>query len=210
MTKPIFYDPGRKRWKRLRRIFDVIAVVSTLVLIAFGVNVLRREQLPELLLPVQKRNYKPLRDSSYTAKSKLSQRTLRRRRRRRPSDIPLNSGEGLRAAYYVDYDAASYASLQHHIHEIDLLFTDWLHVITPDGKLTAFTAENHPYAVVDAGGVHSIDQEGKVLRAITTAHVDTEIFPLVNNFDQQTGDFRSDVVKKFLLNPAARATFVQQ
>ncbi len=210
MTKPIFYDPGRKRWKRLRRIFDVLAVLSTVVLIAFGINVLRREQLPELLLPVQKRNYKALRDSSYTPKSKLSQQALRRRRHRRPSDIPLNSGEGLRAAYYVDYDAASYTSLQHHIHEIDLLFTDWLHVITPDGKLTAFTPDNRPYAVVDARGVHSIDQEGKVLRAVTDAHVDTEIFPLVNNFDQLTGDFRSDIVEKFLLNPAARILFAHQ
>ena len=62
--KPIFYDPGRKRWKRLRRVFDVLAVLSTIVLIAFGVNVLRREKLPELLLPTPKRNYKPLHDIS--------------------------------------------------------------------------------------------------------------------------------------------------
>ncbi len=207
MSKPIFYDPGRKRWKRLRRVFDVVAVLSTIVLIAFGVNVLRREQLPELLLPVQKRNYKALRDSSYNRKSKLSQRALRLKRHRRPSDIPFNSGVGLRAAYYVDYDSASYASLQHHIHDIDLLFTDWLHVVTPDGKLTAFTLDNRPYNVVDANGVHNIDQEGKVQHAIASAHEDMEIFPLVNNFDQLSGDFRSDVVEKFLLSPVARATF---
>ncbi len=178
MNKPIFYDPERKRWKRLRRIFDVVAVVSTIVLVAFGINVLRREQLPELLLPVQKRNYKALRDSSYAAKSKTSQRTLRRIRHRRPSDIPFNTGEGLRAAYYVDYDAASYASLQHHVHDVDLLFTDWLHVITPDGKLTAFTMDNRPFSVVDSHGVHNVDQEGKVLRVVNDAHGDTEIFPL--------------------------------
>ena len=105
---------------------------------------------------------------------------------------------------------ASYTSLQHHIHDIDLLFTDWLHVITPDGKLTAFRLDNHPYAVVDARGVHNIDQKASVMRAMTEAHVDTEIFPMVNNFDQLKGDFRSDVVGKFLLNPAARATFEQQ
>lgn len=210
MTKQIFYDPGRKRWKRLRRIFDIIAVFSTVVLIAFGINVLRRERLPQLLLPVQKRNYKPLRNSAGRSKARINPRYVRRRRPRRASDIPFNSGEGLRAAYYVDYDAASYTSLQHHIHDIDLLFTDWLHVITPDGRLTAFTLENRPYAVVDSAGVHSIDQEGKVMRAITSAHEDTEIFPLVNNFDQVKDDFQSGVVEKFLLNPAARATFVQQ
>ncbi len=210
MTKPIFYDPGRKRWKRLRRIFDIAAALSTIVLIALGINVLRRAQLPELLLPVQKRNYKPLRNSANSAKTKLGQRALRRRRHRRPSDIPFNSGEGLRAAYYVEYDPASYTSLQHHIHNIDLLFTDWLHVITPDGKLTAFRLDNHAYMAVDAGGVHNIDQDGDVMRAITEAHVDTEVFPMVNNFDQLKGDFRSDVVAKFLLNPTARATFERQ
>ena len=68
MIKPIFYDPERKRWKRLRRIFDIVAVLSTVVLVAFGVNVLHRERLPELLLPVPKRNYRPLKDSYYQTK----------------------------------------------------------------------------------------------------------------------------------------------
>ena len=48
-----------------------------------------------------------------------------------PSDVTLNSGEGLRAAYYVDWDPASYSSLKQHIKQIDLLFPEWLHVITP-------------------------------------------------------------------------------
>jgi cellulose synthase/poly-beta-1,6-N-acetylglucosamine synthase-like glycosyltransferase/peptidoglycan/xylan/chitin deacetylase (PgdA/CDA1 family)/spore germination protein YaaH len=209
MTKQIFYDPGRKRWKRLRRIFDVVAVLSTIVLIAFAANVLHREQLPELLLPVQKRNYKPLRDNSYPRKAKPN-RNPRRKRHSRPSDIPLNSGEGLRAAYYVEYDAASLTSLQHHIHDIDLLFTDWLHVVHPDGKLTAYTLDNHPYAAVDAAGVHNIDQENRVANTIAAAHADTEVFPMVSNFDPIAGDFRSDVVGKFFKSPAARSTFENQ
>ena len=210
MIKPIFYDPERKRWKRLRRIFDIVAVLSTVVLVAFGINVLHRERLPELLLPIPKRNYRPLKDSYYQTKSRSSQRTLKRKRKLRPSDIPMNAGEGLRVAYYVDYDAASYASLKNHVHDIDLLFTDWLHVITPDGKLTAFTLDNHPFAVVDQNGVHNIDPQRKVMRAITDAHEETEVFPLVNNFNQMTGDFSSDVVEKFLLSRTAQAMFEKQ
>jgi len=209
MSKPIFYDPGRKRWKRLRRIFDVVAVLSTVVLIAFGINVLRLERLPELLLPTEKRNYKPLRERSYPRKSKMTERELRRRRHR-PSDIPLNSGVGLRAAYYVDYDPASYISLRQHIHDIDLLFTDWLHVETPDGRLTAYTLANHAYPVVDASGIHSIDQNNKVLRTITDAHADTEIFPMVNNFNPATEEFDPGIVAQFLQNPASRARFDNQ
>ena len=37
--KQIFFDPHRKRWKRLRRIFDVTAVLTTLVLAGFIFNV---------------------------------------------------------------------------------------------------------------------------------------------------------------------------
>jgi cellulose synthase/poly-beta-1,6-N-acetylglucosamine synthase-like glycosyltransferase/peptidoglycan/xylan/chitin deacetylase (PgdA/CDA1 family)/spore germination protein YaaH len=210
MIKPIFYDPGRKRWKRLRRILDTVAVLSTLVLVAFGINVLRRERLPELLLPTPKRNYRPLRDSYYTPKSHSNRLALLRRRHRRPSDVPLNAGEGLRAAFYVDYDAASLVSLKNHVHDIDLLFTDWLHVVTPDGKLTAYTLDNHAYAVVDGAGVHNIDPGGKVAGVVADAHEDMEIFPMVSNFDQLKGDFQSGVVEKFLLNRTAQARFEKQ
>ena len=210
MTKPIFYDPGRKRWKRLRRIIDVVAVLSTIVLIAFGVNVLRREKLPELLLPVPKRNYRPLRDSSYAHRSKVNQLALRRKRHRRPSDIPFNSGEGLRAAYYVDDDPASFTSLKRHIRQIDLLFPDWMHVITPDGRLTAFTVDYHPYGVVDKNGAHDVDQQGKVMRAIADAHVDTEVFPMINNANPLAGTFDSNVMEKFLRSSTARARFENQ
>ena len=210
MIKPIFYDPGRKRWKRLRRILDTVAVLSTVVVVAFGINVLRRERLPELLLPTPKRNYRPLTEPPYRPRTRSSQLALRRQRHRRPSDIPLNSGEGLRAAFYVDYDAASLVSLKQHVHDIDLLFTDWLHVVTPDGKLTAYTLDNHAFAPVDAAGVHSIDPDGKVARTIADAHEDTEVFPMVSNFDQLKGDFQSSIVEKFLTNRASQARFENQ
>ena len=96
------------------------------------------------------------------------------------------------------------------MHDIDLLFTDWLHVMTPDGKLTAFTLDNHPFAVVDGNGVHNIDPQGKVMRTITDAHEDTEVFPLVNNFNQLTGISTPHVVEKFLMSRTAQATFEKQ
>jgi peptidoglycan-N-acetylglucosamine deacetylase len=210
MIKPIFYDPGRKRWKRLRRILDIVAVLSTVVVVAFGINVLRRERLPELLLPTPKRNYRPLAERSYGPRTRSSQLALRRQRHRRPSDIPLNSGQGLRAAFYVDYDAASLVSLKKHVHDIDLLFADWLHVVTPDGKLTAYTLDNHAFAAVDATGVHNIDPEGKVARTIADARGDTEIFPMISNFDQLKGDFQSAIVGKLLMNRASQTKFENQ
>ena len=62
--RQIFFDPERKRWKRLRRILDAAAVISTLVVAGFIFNVLRSQQLPELLLPNPKHNYRALPDAN--------------------------------------------------------------------------------------------------------------------------------------------------
>src|ERR1035438_8427972 len=133
--KQIFFDPQRKRWKRLRRILDIIAIVSTLVLAGFIFNVLRNQHLPELLLPVPKHNYKALPDRPLLLRGARNPSTAHRKTGRKPSEIPLNSGEGLRAAFYVAYDEASYSSFKEHVHQIDLLFPEWLHVDAPQGNL---------------------------------------------------------------------------
>ncbi len=60
MSKPVFYDPQRKRWKRLRRIFDVLALFGFLLGTVFVIGLLRMKPLPELRLTGQTRNYRAL------------------------------------------------------------------------------------------------------------------------------------------------------
>src|ERR1039458_6039327 len=98
VDKQIFFDPQRKRWKRLRRILDAAAVLFTLVLAAFIFNILRFQQLPELLLPTPKHNYKALPDRPSNVRGSKVPRPARRNTTRKPSEIPFNTGEGLRAA----------------------------------------------------------------------------------------------------------------
>ena len=181
----IFYDPERKRWKRLRRIFDVTAVVFTLVLVAFIFNILRRQQLPELLLPTPRHNLKALPERpSGLRGTKNPQAAARRKSGRKPSEIPFNTGEGLRAAYYVQDDAASYSSLKEHIHQIDLLFPQWLHVDAPDGTLLAMSGDNiREYPVIEGNTVHDPDDMNRVKHVIEAAREDTEIFPHLNNYN---------------------------
>lgn len=209
MSQQIFLDPDRKRWKRLRRIFDVAAVLSTLVLVTFIVSVYRRQTLPELLLPTQKRNYKALKENQPSLKAKGS-RPTRRKSQRRPSEIPLNTDEGIRAAFYVD-DEGSYSSLKQHIHQIDMLFPDWLHVMSADGKLKASTAlyPVHIYDVVDAAGVHGIDPENKVRRVIERSKEDTEVFPMLNDYNILT-DKWGENVGDLLKNHQATESLRQQ
>ena len=214
MIKPVFYDPQRKRWKRIRRVFDVLALFGLLVGTLFIVGLLRMKPLPELILTTQTRNYRALASPQKTVLKATGKAALspHRKTQIKPSDVTLNSGEGLRAAFYVDWDAASYSSLKEHIKQIDLLFPEWLHVITPDGKLTSYTIDdNRPFDVVEqvAGHtpvVHAVDQESKVARTITANRVDTEVFPLVNNYDLLRNRF-SDTLGTFLQSDAARANF---
>ena len=192
--RQIFFDPQRKRWKRLRRILDAAAVVSTLVVAGFIFNVLRSQHLPELLLPLPKHNYRALPDRSILLRAAKNQRPARRKTARKPSEIPLNSGEGLRAAYYVQDDAASYSSLKEHVHQIDMLFPQWLHVDAPQGTLMMMSGDNlSEYAVIDGAKVHDPDDLNKVKRVIQAARTDTEIFPHLNNYSPHTQSWDSGV-----------------
>ena len=56
MTKQVFYDPQRKRWKRLRRILDVLALLGTVVFVIFIFGLLRVKPMKELLLPTTPHN----------------------------------------------------------------------------------------------------------------------------------------------------------
>ena len=194
----------------MRRIFDILALFGLVLLTVFLVGLLRMRPLPELLLSTQKRNYRALVNQQVILRpGQKLHRSAHRKTDLNPSDVPLNS-EGLRAAYYVEWDAASYSSLKQHIKQIDLLFPEWLHVVSPDGHLTSYTSDNRPFSVIDSTGVHGVDIADKVARTIAVNHVDTEVFPLVNNIsDPVTGAFMPQV-GEFLSSESARGTFLKQ
>src|SRR5512146_402539 len=203
----IFLDPQLKRWKRLRRVIDIAVVVATLVLAVFIFNVVRFQNLPQLLLPAPKHNYRALPDRSVLMRGGKGRRPAHRRTRRRPSDIPFNTGEGLRAAYYVQDDAASYSSFKEHVHQIDMLFAQWLHVNAPDGILMAMSADNlHEIQVITGNTVHDPDNMNRIKNVILAAKEDTEIFPHLNNYnphkqlwDPGVGDMLKDSNKRAFL-----------
>jgi cellulose synthase/poly-beta-1,6-N-acetylglucosamine synthase-like glycosyltransferase/peptidoglycan/xylan/chitin deacetylase (PgdA/CDA1 family)/spore germination protein YaaH len=212
MNRQIFFDPQRKRWKRLRRILDAVAVFSTVILVLFFLNVVKTQHLPELLLPTPKRNYRAIQEQAAAAIKAKYSKGARRKTSRKPSEIPFNSGESLRAAYYVDDDAGSFASLKSHIHQIDMLFPDWLYVTRADGTLEgAFTAEAplRAFPVLDAHGVHSVDPQNKVHDLIAAAHEDTEIFPELKNYNVLTQEWDQHATA-MVKDPAARLNLERQ
>ncbi len=209
MAKPVFYDPRQARWKRLRRIFDAAAIILSLLLIFFAYTVLRDEPLPELLLPLQKRSFHALKErEKEKAKERRKKLALARGHRNLktpPSQIKLNSEEGIRAGFYVSWDAASFSSLREYAHQIDLLYPEWLHVLTADGHLQGVDEQtNDFFDVIQGSTVRPVDS--KVMPFLKSEDTGMEVFPLVNNFD---GANWIDI-SKFLENPASRALFRAQ
>ncbi len=209
MAEPVFYDPQRARWKRLRRFVDALVLAISALIIFFVYTTLRDERLPELLFSPQKRNFKALketeRDKARERRKKLASHT-HRKSKVPASEVKLNQEEGIRAAFYVPWDAASFSSLRDFSRQIDMLYPDWLHVLTPDGRLQAVDDQtNKFFDVVQNNQVRSVDD--RVMPFLKTENTAMEVFPMVNNFD---GTEWAGGITDFLNNPDARATFRKQ
>src|SRR5271155_1466992 len=148
MANAIFLDPRQARWRRLRRIFDAAGVVASLLLVFFIYSAVHNEQLPELLLPLQKRPFHALSErekekEKEQRRKKLSASRGHRPTKSAPSPGKPNAGAGIRAAFYVPWDAASFSSLREYARQIDLLYPEFLHVLTPDGRLQGVDEETY-------------------------------------------------------------------
>src|SRR6266436_892079 len=206
MSKPVFYDPQRKRWGRLRILFSVLgAVISGLVLFFIITVFFQSEPLPHILLPETKRSLRTLKEREHRRPTKA--KNTHRKTNGSPSQVVLNTDEGIRAAYYVTWDAASFVSLKEYYPQIDILFPEWLHVLTPDGHLQGFDSVNHPFQVVENGIVHSTDD--RVMPFLRAEKAEVEVFPLINNFDSVRKEWLTNV-GEFLNDPDARKNFRTQ
>ncbi len=188
MAQPVFYDPRQARWKRLRRLFDVLGVSIMLLVVFFVYNALKSQPLPALEWRVQTKPYHALKEKEKKEKEKLKERqklaALRshRKSKKAPSQVVLNSEEGIRAAFYDPSDAASFSSLREYSRQIDLLFPVWLSAVTPDGHLQSTDPlTNKPFDVIQGDNVHTVDE--KVMPYLKAENAAMEVFPLVNNFD---------------------------
>jgi peptidoglycan-N-acetylglucosamine deacetylase len=205
MAEPIFYDPRRARWKRLRRLLDVLAVSVSLLVVFFVYTALRDEPLPELLFSPQKRAFKALKENEKGHLKKIANRT-HRKSKLPASLVTLNQEEGIRAAFYVPWDAASFSSLRDYARQIDILYPDWLHVLSADGRLEGVDDQtNQFFDVVQGNVVRPVDD--RVMPFLNAEDPQMEVFPMVNNFD---GANWVGGVTEFFNNPDARMQFRKQ
>src|ERR1700757_1523058 len=205
-SKQIFFDPDRKRWRRLRFVLDSSVIIVTLLVVLFVFSIVRGSSVPGVALREVKKPYHALKAEQ---KRKPPRRLNTHRKSKAPgSQVVLNSDEGIRGAFYVQWDAASFASLKEYYPQIDLLFPEWMHVLTSDGRLQATTELNTLYDVIDPSGKpRPIDD--KVMAFLKSEKAQTEVFPLVNNISPVTNQWNPDT-DKFMANPAARQRFREE
>lgn len=202
-SKQVFYDPDRKRWRRLRLLLDTSVVVITLLVVFFVATVIRGTAVPGVALPEVKKPYHALKDNQ---KRKPIRRTNTHRKTQKPaSQVVLNTEEGIRGAFYVQWDAASFASLKDYYPQIDLLFPEWLHALTADGRLQSVTEQNILFDLMDNGKPRPVDE--KVMPFLKAEKAQMEVLPLVNNYDPVSNRWDPEATAKFMADPAARQRF---
>jgi hypothetical protein len=196
--KPIFYDEQRRRWRRLRWIIEVIAVVLAVILVVFTASVLHRVTLPEEAPQIGARpGLRPFQSASAKTKAPVRRQGRKRRVNALGSDTPPASYDPLRAAFYVSYDATSLASLQQHYKDLDVLIPDELFSYSADGELRG----------ANGASGDSIQIDPKLTEWMSSVPVEFPIMPLLQNTDGTT--WRIPETVAMLANPSARQTLVK-
>jgi len=200
--RPIFYDAERVRWRRTRRVLEISGILLTLLLAYFFITIAVSVELPAGLLPDTRPAYRAL-------KSKIKKVPAREGRHRRISNIGTvpASYDPLRAAFFVSWDAASFASLKKHYKDIDVLIPDQLHAVTPDGALTIVDYER--YEAVRAGLMQAIAllKDAKLHRWMKSANVELPLMGLLDNYDGR--NWRIKEMAAMLGNKTARQNLVR-
>jgi len=161
--KPIFYDERQRRWRRTRRALEISGSLFTLLLVTFSISVIRKPNLPELLLPESRPGLHAVREKQKRPGKPVVVRPGRRRRVAALGKVPQKY-DPLRAAFYVSWDAASFASLQKHYRDIDLLVPELLHGVWPDGRL-------------------EIEHDAKLADWLANLGIEFPTMALLNNYD---------------------------
>lgn len=179
-AKPIFFDDQQRRWRRTRRILEIAGGGLLLVLLASFISMVRRPELPALLLQETKPALHAVREKH--RRPRLPARAGRKTRVTMLGQVP-SSYDPLRAAFYVPWDSTSLASLKLHYRDLDVLMPEMLHAITPDGRT-------------------QVELDPKLADWYRSSGSELLMMPLVNNFDGK--DWRSRELAEMLAQPGSR------
>jgi cellulose synthase/poly-beta-1,6-N-acetylglucosamine synthase-like glycosyltransferase/peptidoglycan/xylan/chitin deacetylase (PgdA/CDA1 family)/spore germination protein YaaH len=207
--RPIFYDPGQKRWPLVRNgVLSMGALLSVLLGLLI-VSVVFQPVLPVLGLhptepargprPVPRREPSAVTGSARTAFDETKQQRHDEMGRVPPAAASLARGtvpsaQPLTFGYYVNWDPGSLSSLEANLDALDVLVPEWLHVAGPDGAVT----EDEPA------------RQKQVRDYLQAHHAGLRVMPLVNNYDDSSQRWDGQNLARVLEYPAGRDRIVRQ
>jgi len=219
---PVFFDPNRKRWPRLRQGVFLTGFIITCVFAVLIISVLVNPYLPDLKLPPSTFLPKPGHPTSQVirpletprqqalreTKQKLEkeQRLEKERRLRQASmaervQVTASAGQPLTMAFYVNWEEASMTSLRENIENpdtnLDVVIGEFLHLADGAGDLDEDAPDRQKIATEDVIRAH---------------RPQTQIMALVNNFNQDPNkkQWESQRLASMLASPQARANTIKQ
>jgi hypothetical protein len=198
--QPVFYSASRRRWKAFRGFLQIAGIVALLGILALASALVRPDSvtLPRLSQrgEIYKRILQPDRLATFATTPNVAYRTalaridsaarahLKRRRRNRLHPLE-DSTAALRAAFYVNWDAHAYYSLFENIDRINLLFPEWMFVLS-SGDSVAVDIDPRAQNLLRAHG--------------------TRVLPMVTNYID--GKWDGEAVHRILVSREDRARFI--
>jgi cellulose synthase/poly-beta-1,6-N-acetylglucosamine synthase-like glycosyltransferase/spore germination protein YaaH/peptidoglycan/xylan/chitin deacetylase (PgdA/CDA1 family) len=206
---PVFFDPDRKRWPRLRGGVYISGLVLSLLFGVLIVSILLNPSLPKLGLPqssflptgghvappAPQQILTPRQRAIRDAKRKIEQERTIRKVSFSPLITETPTGAPITAAFYVNWDDASMSSLKENLENpfvtIDMVIGEFAHLADGTGNIR----EDNP------------DRQAAATNLIRSHKPATRIFALVNNFKEK--EWEADKLRQMLADPAARSRVVQ-
>ena len=131
--KPVFHDERRKRWSVTRRAMEIGGAALAVLLAVLSVGALGNLSLGNPVWPAYKPTVHSVKARPKPAKAVVT-RPGRKRRVASLGKQPENY-DPIQAAFYVSWDATSFASLRENYKHLDLLIPEELHAIAADGQV---------------------------------------------------------------------------
>ncbi len=192
----VFFDPGGRRKKIFWISLTFILTLLGLVGIATGLTILEIPHLPEISLQAPKlpklRSVVNDKEAKYSrAKSRLLSL------KPRPTtvslqNVPVTSGQEKRVGFVVNWDDTSFTSLRQNLGKLDVIIPENLHL----NRLGNIEIDNPK-------------KEKLITDFIRQNSSKTEIWPLINNYEANSGDWQTDWIDKLLDDPAKQKALIE-
>lgn len=190
----VFQTTTPKRWKSFLWVIRLLVFFIVISLVVIGLSVFRHETtiLPKIIS--QNTLYKKLLKADMAAKPKRLGKSIFDSTKKLTATfnyaskgrIDYNGDEGVRSAFYVNWDAQSFTSLQNHIHQVNIIFPEWI-FISPNGDSISVNIEQQALDLM---------QQNKV-----------KILPMLSNYLEDNG-WNSSAVHKLLSSPKNRSKVI--